>query len=342
MAKAEIERELSEYELLLEEAKRIGLSIPLQAPFTPTDINRLMPLLRMSLSEVAIQSAKSSETGRTYDSVGYSYQAHIDRMNWIFGPTQWTWKISNEVCEDSATAGGYLKYIFSCEITLEIGYRVLNEENKEWEWLTVYSLPPVPTDHESLEKGSARKGCLTKGIKRATSFLGVGADAYLGILDDDLVTGSVTGDQMKTPKHAKEKFIDSKEYIKLMNLAALKGLPEDTRLREYYRIESDGRITNDPSNLTKTEVSEVKGYLFALPNAPVESDEDESVEPEYSVEENQTESPKRPKTLSELIAAPEDTIRNLAAEFSIHLPKSLSERGKSAICNTLAALMKLT
>ncbi|MHA7963572.1 RAD52 family DNA repair protein [Paenibacillus sp. CAU 1782] len=335
----EIQVPLSEIERLQEAAKAVGIEIPIQAPFTPSDINKLLPLLRMPLNSAAIQSATAAETGKGYDSIGYSYQAHIDRMNWVFGPTQWRWKAVDEECEETATAGGYVKFTSSCEIVLQIGYRDLNPESKQWEWLTVHELEPIPSDHESLEKGSARKGCLTKGIKRATSFLGVGADAYLGTLDDDMTTGAARNDQLKTPIGGRAKIIDSKGYQMLKSLASTKGFTEDTKLREFYKAESGGIIHNDPANLTKTEASEVKNMLFKLPNAILNEDEepdDKSSDDEVS---NNEVKPKRPSTLADLMSSDDMVIKSIAAEYSFKLPDAITLKNKSAICKTLATLM---
>jgi hypothetical protein len=330
---------LSEIEMLQEAAKAAGIEIPIQAPFTPSDVNKLLPLLRMSLNSAAIQSASAAETGKGYDSIGYSYQAHIDRMNWVFGPTQWRWKAVGEECEETATAGGYVKFTSSCEIILQIGYRDLNPESKQWEWLTVHELEPIPSDHESLEKGSARKGCLTKGIKRATSFLGVGADAYLGTLDDDMSTGAARSDQMKTPIGGRAKIIDSKGYQMVKSLAAKKGFTEDTKLREFYKAESGGIIYNDPANLTKTEASEVKNMLFKLPDA-VEQDEEETEEESSGVDESSLDdAPERPTTLAELMSSDDGVIKAIASEYSFKLPDVITPKNKAAICKTLATLM---
>ncbi len=332
---------LSEIEMLQEAAKAAGIEIPIQAPFTPSDVNKLLPLLRMPLNSAAIQSASASETGKGYDSVGYSYQAHIDRMNWVFGPTQWRWKVVGEECEETATAGGYVKFTSSCEIILQIGYRNLNPETKYWEWLTVHELEPIPSDHESLEKGSARKGCLTKGIKRATSFLGVGADAYLGALDDDMTTGAARNDQMKTPIGGRAKIIDSKGYQMVKTLAAKKGFTEDTKLREFYRAESGGVIHNDPANLTKTEATEVKNMLFKLPDAVVREDEDMGDELSDDDDMAQGNEPERPSSLADLMSSDDGVIKAIAAEFSFKLPDVITSKNKAAICKTLATLMDI-
>lgn len=322
-------------------AETYGVQIPIRSPFTPDDINNLLPLLRLPLDEEAIQESKGSETKKGYDTTGYSYQAHIDRMNWVFGPTNWTWNIINENYDDSqTTSGGFVRHLYSSEIELLIGYRALNEETKRWEWITVYNLPPIPTDHEHFkEKGAARKGMLTKGIKRATSFLGVGADAYLGTLDDDLVTGADSDDDTRSRKRV-DKIIDSKGYLQLVELGRKKGISSDIKLREWYKTMSEGVITNDPANLTKAESYEIKNWLFKLDDHSETDNGNEDAEPvtldEEPLDEEQRD---HPKTLEELMAADESLILKIAAEYSFQMPASITPKNKGPLCKTLAQLM---
>lgn len=319
-------------------AESYGVKIPLEAPFTPNDFNKVLPLLRLPLDEAAIQESKGSETRKGYDTTGYAYQAHVDRMNWVLGPTNWTWRILNEEYDGSQTTrSGLTKHSYSSEIELLVGYREYNEETKAWEWITVHSVPPIPTDHDSFtERGAARKGMMTKGIKRSTSFLGVGADAYLGTLDDDLITGADPKDDIRpTPRKFEDKVVDSKDYEQLIGLAKAKGLAAESKLREFYRTKSEGRITNDPANLTKAEAKEVKFYLMDLPDY---------VPPEVLEEDEETEEDGngwRPKTVADLMAADEATIRKLAAEYSFRVPDNLTDKNKGPLCRTLGNLMKL-
>lgn len=332
------------FEDLKEIAESYGVSIPLKSPFTPDDVNLLLPLLRLPLDEEAIQESKGRETKKGYDTTGYSYQAHIDRMNWVFGPAHWTWAIHNETYDGSQTTGnGYVKHQFSAEIELLIGYRIQNDETKQWEWITVHNLPPVPTDHEHfMEKGAARKGMLTKGIKRATSFLGVGADAYLGTLDDDLVTGADPDDDIRTKKKV-EKVIDSKGYLQLVELGRKKGFESDIKLREWYKTKSQGAIVNDPANLTKAECYEVKGWLFKLDDHTETENDDSTSSENYDLEEDQSlDKEGYPKTLAELMASDENMIRKIASEFSFQMPSSpLTDKNKGPLCKTLGRLMGL-
>lgn len=332
------------YEDLQGWAAKYGLKIPLKAPFTPDDVNAVMPLLRLPLDEDAIQVSKGSETRKGYDTTGYSYQASVDRLNWIFGPTNWTWRLINEQYDLSSTRNGYEKHIHSAEIELSVGYREFNQDTKTYEWIAVYSVPPVPTDHESVEKGSAKKGMLTKGIKRAASFLGVGADAYLGTLDDDMVTGINPDDDMRTKKKA-EKAVDSKGYLQLIELGKKKGFASDIKLREWYKVESQGAITSDPANLTKAEAYEIKGWLFKLPDPAEDDDFDEpeqseAQEPERHAESDESNASEFPSTLEELIASDEALVRKIAADFSFVMPSQLTDRNKGPLCKTLWNLMK--
>lgn len=324
-------------------AELYGVSIPLEAPFTPNDFNKALPLLRLPLDENAIQESKGSETRKGYDTTGYAYQAHVDRMNWVLGPTNWTWRIINEEYDGSQTTrSGHTKHSYYSEIELLIGYRDFNEESKSWEWITVHSVPPIPTDHDSFtEKGAARKGMMTKGIKRATSFLGVGADAYLGTLDDDLITGAVPGDEVRTaPRKFEDRVVDSKDYGQLIDLAKVKGFKSEEKLRDFYRTKSEGRITNDPANMTKAEAKEVKFFLLDLPDYQEAIPEKQSPS-EEAVEESEEITDWRPKTLAELMAADESTFRKIAAEYSFRVPDQLTDKNRGPLCKTLGKLMKL-
>lgn len=324
------------------------INIPIQAPFTPNEINALMPLLRLPLDEDAIQAAKGNETGKEYDTTGYSYQAVVDRLNWILGAANWTWEVTNEQYELSATRNNFEKHIYSADILLLIGYRELNAETKNFDWVTVHSVPPIPTDHESLEKGTARKGMLTKGIKRAASFLGVGADAYLGTLDDDLITGADGNDDMRSKKKA-DKLIDSDGYIKLIRFSEQKGFESEIKLREWYKAISEGAIQNDPANLTKAEVAEIKRELFLLPDVSMkkevelvseDSTEKPSEQAEVSKEEQDAvETETIPITYAELVSSDESVIRSLAAQYSFKMPDVITDRNKASLCKTLAHLM---
>lgn len=327
------------FEELKEIAKQYGVEIPIKSPFTPDDVNKLLPLLRLPLDEEAIQESKGSETKKGYDTTGYSYQAHVDRMNWVFGPTNWTWVVHNETYDDSQITGsGFVRHQYSAEIELLIGYRGFNEEAKSWEWITVHSLPPIPTDHEHFkERGAARKGMLTKGIKRATSFMGVGADAYLGTLDDDLSTGADPSDDTRSRKKP-DKVIDSKGYLQLVELGRKKGFDSDIKLREWYKAMSEGAISNDPANLTKAEAYEVKGWLFKLESPPEEEENSGEIESDTSEGEKETVTD-YPNTLEELMAADESLILKIAADYSFQMPSSITPKNKGPLCKTLAQLM---
>ncbi|MFB6364507.1 hypothetical protein ACFCP7_10635 [Paenibacillus elgii] len=318
---------IEDYKRLQAAAQEFGLTIPLVAPFSPSDVDQLMPLLRMPLDEGSIQRARGTDIGRSYDSTGYSYQAHVDRMNYVFGPTNWTWKVTNEVVEEGATSNNRTKYVYSGDIELLIGYRRLNDQTNQWDWITVHSVPPIPTDHESIEKGSARKGMLSKGLKRSTSILGVGADAYLGILDDDFVSGAEPGEHMQPRKkrqasRLKDDLVDQLDYEQLVSLGKIKGFKLETKLRSYYQAQTEGRIANDPANLTKAEAGEVVDMLHKLPD---------HVEPIKTFT--------RPSTFDELMVLEESDIRSLAAEYNIQLPADINEKNKAPLCKTIAHLM---
>ena len=341
-------------------AEEWGIEIPLKAPFTPDDINKVTPLLRLPLPEEALQETSGKDTGRGYDTTGYSYQAHIDRMNWVFGPAHWTWEIQNETCEEGRTSTNRQKFTYYGEIVVKIGYKELNPETKRYEWVIVHDLPPYPTDHESLERGSARKGMLTKGIKRATSTIGVGADAWLGIFDDDLITGAAPGEMMAGPAA----HISERDFDYLARTAERKGLTLE-KLRNWY--EQELQITNEPAKLTPEEFERVKKLLFTIPQGKTYADmvqrQQQSTPPEpqnspqearntppttkdttehQETQENSAqEAEGMPKTLDELIALPDERIRELAKMYRFNMPASINDTNRRPLCKALATLMKI-
>lgn len=344
-----------------------GLQIPLKAPFTPNAINELTPLLRLPLPESAIQESKATETRKGYDTTGYSYQAHVDRMNWIFGPAHWKWRIENEQLDDTKkTHQGRIKFEYSGDIHLEVGYYKQDPDTEEFKWVTVHKVPPIPTDHESMEKGSARKGMMTKGIKRSTSILGVGADAYLGVLDDDLITGAEPGDEMAGSRTIyddmewEERPADRDDLERLKLAASRKGFTS-AALKQFYRTKSEGQITADITSMKKGEMTQVIKWLAELPDKEQETAQEQPQEAEkgQGATDNTQEGAKdaqkgaqeatgpspdpaaNPKTLVELQSSDEATIRRIAAEYSFTMPGQLNDRNRAAICKTLATLMGL-
>lgn len=71
---------------------------------------------------------------------------------------------------------------------VEIGYQELikNADGATVSsWVTITSVSIKGGTHESLSRSDAYKGAYTNGLKKCLGFLGVGADAYLGTVDEE-------------------------------------------------------------------------------------------------------------------------------------------------------------
>lgn len=328
----------------LEYAKdELGINLPVEIT-RPDDINKVLPLLRYPLDENAIQESKAGENGKTYNMKGYSYQAHIDRMNDIFG-VNWRFELRNEQVDEVPTWNNQRAYYCHGDMVVSIGYFRRNEDTRAFEWTPIYSVPSVPTGHENTERDSARKGAQTKGIKRATSILGVGADAYLGILDDDMSTSAPVlvqqeGEEKETQRSRYQKGVEwdqqqigEKEFNGLMLLAEKKGLNAE-KLRSFYAGKSDGEIAEPPSMLKKGELTTVKMMLGDLPDyvPPIEEER----------QDNQEEDRGRqwPMNQEELLLVDDGFFREIASEFSLEIPPAISAKNRGALCKTLWMLME--
>lgn len=326
----------------LEYAKSQNATLPLVIT-APEDINKALPLLRFPLDENAIQESKAGENGKTYDAKGYSYQAHIDRMNLVFG-VNWRFEMLNETVEETASWDGRRSFRCQGDMLVSIGYYQRNPETRLFDWIPVYTVPSVPTGHENTERDSARKGAQTKGIKRATSILGVGADAYLGILDDDMTTGmpmqqptgnepSSSGHRYKKGLEWEQQSISEPEYNGLMILADKKGFSSE-KLHTFYSGKSEGEISDPPATLTKGQLATVKMMLGQLPDYVA------AFESAASEEDPEQAGIKWPATQEELLAVDETLFRQIASEFSLQIPETMTARNRGAMTKALWTLME--
>jgi hypothetical protein len=168
-------------------AKAIGLDIPLQSPFTVNDLNKAFPLFRAVIREDAKEKSRGSETGKGYDTTGYGYQSLVDRLNEVVGIGHWQAVITNEHYDIGKYSTGRAKHIYELTVRLELGYPEFYKDEQgltKRHWVTITEKDMVGT-HESPTRGDAWKGAYTNGLKKCVGFYGPGADAYLGIIDED-------------------------------------------------------------------------------------------------------------------------------------------------------------
>jgi len=169
-------------------AEELGVKIPLESPFTVNDLNKLFPLLRAPIRQDAVEATKGHQTGKGYDTTGYGYQALVDRLNEVVGIGHWDALVTDTTYTEGKYSTGRLKFVYELNIRLEIGYPVIKEDPEtglpKRHWVMVAYKEMVGT-HESPVRGDAYKGAYTNGLKKCVGFFGPGADAYLGIIDED-------------------------------------------------------------------------------------------------------------------------------------------------------------
>ena len=169
-------------------AEELGEKIPLESPFTVNDLNKLFPLLRAPIRQDAVEATKGHQTGKGYDTTGYGYQALVDRLNEVVGIGHWDALVTDTTYTEGKYSTGRLKFVYELNIRLEIGYPVIKEDPEtglpKRHWVMVAYKEMVGT-HESPVRGDAYKGAYTNGLKKCVGFFGPGADAYLGIIDED-------------------------------------------------------------------------------------------------------------------------------------------------------------
>lgn len=128
-------------------------------------MEEILEKLRAPFPEEAIETAES-RTGKGFEPTGVKGAYVIERLNEVFGlcGTGWSFEIQEVGVEDKwATA------------RISLSYKI----GEEW------SLPVVAFGTSNVgtkSQGDAMKGAITDGIKKAASHLGVGQEAYKGLL----------------------------------------------------------------------------------------------------------------------------------------------------------------
>lgn len=159
------------------------------------DKKKLYAALSAPFAADAIERTNGHTTGRGYDTAGIKAQAIVNRMNEVLGLGGF--RIEHKLnVRPSTTARGRTNYEAVCELLLQLG-----------EWIDGSFVPVAEAravgGHASVVEADALKGALTNSLKRAAAFLGCGAGAYLGTLDDDNVPGA-SADEEGTHQHQKQ------------------------------------------------------------------------------------------------------------------------------------------
>lgn len=138
-------------------------------------LDRVYPQMASPLPPEAIERRKASETGRGYDTVGFSYQYVVNRLNEVLGPSRW--RVRGEVLslEERKSIRGKRLFEATVRVRLEVG------NPGEGGFLPVAERSSFG-GYFSLLKADALKGAYTNAFKKAAALFGVGRQAYEGSL----------------------------------------------------------------------------------------------------------------------------------------------------------------
>lgn len=150
---------------------------------TYADLPDVYKKLSADLPKEGIEHVPSTKSRKGYDTTGYGYQFHVNRLNEVlFGHWRAIHKVVKE--HETKTASGKPMYKIVSLMIVQVGNWVSVDGENRFE-----SLMEVEGygGHSSLEEDSAFKGSYTNAFKKATAMLGVGKKAFEGTLDDDLM-----------------------------------------------------------------------------------------------------------------------------------------------------------
>jgi hypothetical protein len=149
---------------------------------TYADLPKIYEELSADLPIEGAETASSEKTRKGYDTTGYGYQFHVNRMNEVlFGHWRAIHKVFKEV--ESKTSKGKAMYNIVIHMVIEIGnWHFVDGENK----FEALAMADGYGEHTSLELGSAHKGAYTNAFKKVSAMLGVGRKAFEGTLDEDM------------------------------------------------------------------------------------------------------------------------------------------------------------
>jgi hypothetical protein len=161
---------------------------------TYADLPDVYKQLSADLPIEGAEKASKTMTRKGYDTTGYGYQYHVNRMNEVlFGH----WRAIHQVTKEteSLTSTKKTMYHLVSHMVIQIGNWVsVNGENHFEVLMEVDGYG----GHSSLELDSAHKGTYTNAFKKVSAMFGVGRKAFEGTLDDDLLGAEQTEKSGKT------------------------------------------------------------------------------------------------------------------------------------------------
>jgi hypothetical protein len=125
--------------------------------------------LNEKLPDAAVQRTKASDTKRGYDTTGYGYQWLINRLNETVGFDGWE---CHYTILDSRS-GQYNNGKPYHEITVETEISIMGATKR------------LVGGHVAVLFSDALKGAITNSMKKTLALFGLGADSYMGTIDDD-------------------------------------------------------------------------------------------------------------------------------------------------------------
>lgn len=148
---------------------------------TYEDLPEIYERLSADLPVEAIDRVSKNVSRKGYDTTGYGYQYHVNRMNEVlFGH----WRTKHKIVAEGTSESGKGKTIYSKVIYMVIQIGNWVHENGESKFEVLMEAEGYG-GHESLELSSAFKGAYTNAFKKVSAMLGVGRRAFEGTLDED-------------------------------------------------------------------------------------------------------------------------------------------------------------
>ena len=138
-------------------------------------LDRVYPRMASPLPSEAIERRKGSETGRPYDTVGFSYQYIVNRLNEVLGPSRWRVRGKVLYLDERKTPRGKSLFEATVRVWLQVG------NPGEGGFLPIAERSSFG-GYCSLLKADALKGAYTNAFKKAAALFGIGRQAYEGSL----------------------------------------------------------------------------------------------------------------------------------------------------------------
>ncbi len=155
--------------------RRSGGDISTNGVLTAKFLDKAYRRLALPLSSDAVERTKASETGRPYDTVGFSYQYIVNRLNEVLGPSRWRVRGKVISIDERKTSEG--KRLF--EATVRLKLQVGNPGQRGF--LSIAERSSFG-GYSSFLKADALKGAYTNAFKKAAALFGVGREAHEGSL----------------------------------------------------------------------------------------------------------------------------------------------------------------